>query len=1772
VYGKKKASAFYLAYSDSASVTPYDSIAPAEVNIKSITTINGSRIGISFDTVADLDVNRYRIYVKKNGGSFSLLTTLTNPTTNPVTYIHTGINTLQDTFSYRIIAQDSCADNISPTTETHRIIQLSGSAGNYENRLAWSKYRGFAVKNYVVQRWQGAWKDLDTLTGTDSTFTDGPIQCQRTQYYRIRAFEDGGDGMASQSDSIALTPFDTAKPAAPVITYATYANASKIDLAWQKSAANDVRQYIIYRKSGTAGFTAIDTVGDVSSYSDNLPSTQYKQYCYAVKAMDSCVKNVSLFSGTHCPVIVLADTNSCNQKIYVDWSAYQGWSSGVKQYNIYKKKQGGPESLLVTLPGITVAYIDTLIDNTLTYCYRIEAVPVSGSFTSSSPSSCESTYDPDIPGIKSISKLTTSKTQGKILLKWILVKGKRFYAYYNVYHRGAADTAFNLLQANIPIAQDSFIHTGINTVDEDHAYRITIVDSCGNNKKLYSSVHKSMNLFSSVGQLTHKLWWTPYQGFVVDSYYVQRLENGIFKTLRTISSDTQTVIFPAPCNFNIFYRIMAVDAEGNFSYSDTVGRQALDTVKANAPTLLNASVLSGSSVAVDFIGSDSADMYTHVIQRANNGVWSTAGSVDFTLPAKTIQFIDNANTLDDYLCYTVVSLDSCLNISSSDTFCVPQLKGQPMNQANRINWHPFRGYGITGYKVHQWRNNKWTLLGETGANDTSFYEDTLHCQLPYQYKVEALGLDGSRVSFSDSVSLTPFDTALPPAAQMLYISANEDQSIEVAWRYDRKSDVKYFEVWRSDNGTSFSLVGKTVFDSVYTDKTASPGLIRHRYYVISIDSCDLTHRSLPSDTDVTSFLTLTNGSCDPMIFISWSNYGSFSAGTRQVEVYRRGQYESDWEYRTTLQAAAISYTDAVPSKDSTYCYKLVSKANDGKFISNSGIFCGKPWIFPLPDSAGMVYTTVAHTGTADGTVRIEWPEYDGIKDTFARGYRIYHQAGGSGAFTLLQDVNDLKTTSYLHRNANTAGEENKYYVAVYNVCDREGIPGETHRPLNLDIDNKNLRAELHWRPYLGEEVTAYELYKIKNSAVPILLASLSPSDSAYIDTQLLCQQKYVYALRAILKNGKFSMSDSAGIVAFDDTPPVRPDIFTGTVSRTDKVNGEIFINYTGNNEANRSGYNLYKSVNNGPFKLLTSLTDLSLAAIYFRDSGLDTRSNTYSYFFTALDSCGNESAGSDTHTVIHLDVKAFSEYNRLQWTHHQGYKNWKYSIERREGAGPWLKVAAVSSIVDIYSDSNIVCHRFYEYRIVAEDQDSRALSVSNLGGDSAFETVLPIAPVIRAASVSITSPAAGVVHLEWAPSASNDAYTYRLERSDDGVNWYLLTSLIKTYSYDDNALNTSNRPYYYRIWVIDSCGNLAAVPAVQHRTMLVKAKPGNQFIDLKWNTYQGWPVDQYKIYRDNALLLTVPGATHEFRDTMVLCLDYYTYRIEAVSSDGTIAVSNDDSAKAWDNNAPRVPYLRTVTVSVPNSEVRLEWNASTSWDVSRYYIYKRADQRGTLDFVDSTASLTYTITGDVTKPDCYVVAAKDYCSNISAYSNLGCIMVLDAKNGDGFNELSWNAYYHWRDEVEGYDIYKKEDQGSWLQIGTTKELFYKDENLGDDIKDYCYRIEAKENPGTNNARSSSTEECASQDPLVYIPNTFTPYITEGTNDVFGPKGMYIPEYDMRIYNRWGQVVYQTDNGTPWDGRMANGAFAPDGVYVYFISIKGWNKDKGYFQGNLTIFR
>ncbi|MBL7888029.1 MAG: gliding motility-associated C-terminal domain-containing protein [Bacteroidia bacterium] len=90
------------------------------------------------------------------------------------------------------------------------------------------------------------------------------------------------------------------------------------------------------------------------------------------------------------------------------------------------------------------------------------------------------------------------------------------------------------------------------------------------------------------------------------------------------------------------------------------------------------------------------------------------------------------------------------------------------------------------------------------------------------------------------------------------------------------------------------------------------------------------------------------------------------------------------------------------------------------------------------------------------------------------------------------------------------------------------------------------------------------------------------------------------------------------------------------------------------------------------------------------------------------------------------------------------------------------------------------------------------------------------------------------------------------------------------------------------------------------------------------------------------------------------------------------------------------------------------------------------------------------------------------------------------------------------------------------------------------------------------------------DEAFYIPNAFTPN-GDGVNDLFGAVGIDVHDFEISIFNRWGELIFTSTNlQDHWDGKYQQRDVAQS-VYVYKLSFRK-NDRFIYLTGHVVLIR
>ncbi|MFZ6051974.1 choice-of-anchor L domain-containing protein [Halocola ammonii] len=108
---------------------------------------------------------------------------------------------------------------------------------------------------------------------------------------------------------------------------------------------------------------------------------------------------------------------------------------------------------------------------------------------------------------------------------------------------------------------------------------------------------------------------------------------------------------------------------------------------------------------------------------------------------------------------------------------------------------------------------------------------------------------------------------------------------------------------------------------------------------------------------------------------------------------------------------------------------------------------------------------------------------------------------------------------------------------------------------------------------------------------------------------------------------------------------------------------------------------------------------------------------------------------------------------------------------------------------------------------------------------------------------------------------------------------------------------------------------------------------------------------------------------------------------------------------------------------------------------------------------------------------------------------------------------------------------------------------------------------------TENMCTDSASITYYPDAGIYIPDAFTPN-GDGINDYFKVEGHDVEEFEIWIYNRWGSLVYHSQNiDEVWEGEHKGGEYyVEDEIYSYRIKATGIAGNEIEKTGNILIIR
>ena len=435
----------------------------------------------------------------------------------------------------------------------------------------------------------------------------------------------------------------------------------------------------------------------------------------------------------------------------------------------------------------------------------------------------------------------------------------------------------------------------------------------------------------------------------------------------------------------------------------------------------------------------------------------------------------------------------------------------------------------------------------------------------------------------------------------------------------------------------------------------------------------------------------------------------------------------------------------------------------------------------------------------------------------------------------------------------------------------------------------------------------------------------------------------------------------------------------------------------------------------------------------------------------------------------------------------------------------------------------------------------------------------------------------------WSKNTSSDLQGYLLYKVS-GTNQIIADT--STLRYQFQALNprvTGNR---IAISAYDSCSQAGLISAYHEPVVLRIADSVycKRTFTLQFSPYIGWPVSKYDVFVKMKGSSTFskhtsinPAGALVYTLTLPKANEVYQTYVRAFHNNGIISSSSNLVELQFDSLPSHTfSYVQTVSQKDDVLNIRAIWDNPNGNVAKARLLYSNNGSTWNLLSSGNSAPIVGALNNKPPRLFSFRLQLEDACGTKINTSNISNNIVL-VSNGN--HSFSWNPYNTWLNGVGEYHLIAgplNKDVSTWNIFDTYSSL-PKEVTLPNTFEtNECFcvlAIEKSLNPLGYKDSSYSNVICPFTGLPVYIPNAFTPN-HDGKNDYFIPETASLDPAmsTMKIFNRWGALVYDNNLKQPWNGTTRDGINCPSGVYAYIIDITYLSGEKSLFQGTINLLR
>ncbi len=634
-------------------------------------------------------------------------------------------------------------------------------------------------------------------------------------------------------------------------------------------------------------------------------------------------------------------------------------------------------------------------------------------------------------------------------------------------------------------------------------------------------------------------------------------------------------------------------------------------------------------------------------------------------------------------------------------------------------------------------------------------------------------------------------------------------------------------------------------------------------------------------------------------------------------------------------------------------------------------------------------TNLTATAVSSSRINLTWTD----NATNEAGFKLERSTDGAN-FTQIGTL-AANTTSYANTNL-PAATAYTYRIRAYNGPSHSGfsnVASATTQPAPAAPTNLTATAVASSRINLAwaDNATNEAGFKVERSTDGVnfsQIAILLANTTSYANNNLPASTSYTYRVRAYDGPNHSDFSNTAS--ATTGPAPAAPSNLAATAVSTSKIN----LTWT-DNATNEGGFKLERSTNGGSFALIALLT---INTTSFSNSGLSA-ATTYTYRVRAYEG-PNDSPYSNTASATTQAAPAApsnlaattlsSSQIKLTWTDNSNNEG-GFKLERSTDGVSFTLITTLVANTTSYTNISLTAATTYTYRIRAYEGTNYS-AYSNTA--SATTQSAPAAP----SNLAATTLSSSQIKLTWTDNSNNEG-GFKLERSTDGVNFTLITTLVSnTTSYTNSSL-TAATTYTYRIRAYEGTNYSAYSNTATATTQPPPAAPSDltatavssSRINLAWtdnsSNEAGFKLERSTDGVSFTQVAILTANVTSYANTLLPASTTYTYRVRAYEGTNHSAFSN--AATASTQPPPAAPTNLTATASPSKGRISLSWTDN-------------ATNEGGFKLERSTDGVTFTQIGI-------------FGANTTSYTNAGLtsgltyyyrIRAYDALNNSAYSNIA----------------------------------------------------------------------------------------------------------------------------------------------------------------------